>query len=161
MKQTHSSAGIAQNTLLAVVRFFQRVSDERLAKKLVKRIYSLPKEEWIEVEHTFNRWRFPMKFYDLMPKWWLKKWDKQKGERAIKIISPVMNIVHKEFGNKEELRYHNVYLGKMTNDEFEYWYDFARGTESISAYYDKKFNVEKIKWWDEDVYKKLSELNVW
>ena len=160
--ETPSVSPAFAKQLLAAVRAikdrFHKWQDERLAQRLIERLYTLEEWQWIPAEHTFNSWKFPLEFYDLIPKWWKRG---MKINRAMRVISPVMDVVHTKFGRKEELRYHNVHKGKMTNDEFEFWYNLDRNGNNLSDYYDKRYKVEQIKWWDEETFKKLSELNVW
>jgi hypothetical protein len=109
-----------------------------------------------------------MKFYDLVPTWWLKK---KKADRPMRIISPLMDIVKNEFGEKEQLRYHNVYKGKMTNAEFEYWWDNFSNTnrskpsvfndEKHKKYYERSCIINELHWWEDDVFEKLSAAKVW
>lgn len=143
--------------LLAVIHYINRISDNRRAKRLIKRLYELPKENWLRIDHTLNRWEFPMEFFDLMPHWWLLKKDM---DRQMAIISPVMHIVNEEFGRKEQLRYHNVFNGKMTNEEFEYWFNLNRNDIDIHTYYDRKHKVKTLNWWQDDIFQKLSDAAV-
>ncbi len=134
----------------------QRLHDEYLKRKIIERIQSIDRRQWIAIEHKFNRWEFPVEFYNLIPKWWKGFGDDQHHD----FISPVCNFISNNFNNKEKLEYHNVWNGCMTLEEFEYWWN-TRNTIKNTEYYHKRSNIQKIKWWEDDVYNKLSELNLW
>lgn len=131
--------------------------DKRLSDKLVKRLMILPKDQWLEYGHIFNTWGFPVEFYDLLPNWWKGSFPMK---RAARIINNVTEVIKSEFGNKEELRYHNVFCGNMYDLEFEYWFNNVRiGCEnhekSFNLYYNRKNKFGNIRFWDDDVYEKL------
>ncbi len=130
--------------------------DKVLIEKLLNRFYESPKDMWIYYDHTFNSWEFPLEFYDLIPNWWFDS----SMDRKHQVLKPIAKLVKDEFGLKEELRYHNVQKGDMTDEEFEYWFKNKDEEWFFYNYYDKKRNIEKIQWWKEDVYQKLVELNI-
>ena len=140
--------------------------DRRKAKRMVAKIHTIPKEKWMELEHQFNRWQFPMEFREFAPRLWGKKgkWD---SERMSAIISPLVKVVNDEFGHKEMLRFHNVCKGKMTNIEFEYWYDNVsmsnrnRSEDAFRKYYDRRKKIDELEWWKDDVFEKLSTVLGW
>lgn len=155
---------ISSNLLLLAVRFLNEISDRRRAKKMVAKLHTLPKESWIAIDRQFNVWEFPMEFREFMPRWWMKK---RTIERAMAIISPLMKVVKNEFGNKEQLRFHNVFKGKMTNAEFEYWYENVsmsngnRSEEAVKKYYERRRKVDELEWWKDEVFEKLSTVAGW
>ncbi len=135
---------------------------EKEANLLVKKLHSLDKDLWLHIGHTLNSWKFPLEFYDVMPKWYLKNTSMKIAQ---KLINPVLEEIHKQFGHKEELRYHNVFRGKMSDLEFEYWYDnFSIGNINGKnrgggdEYYDRKFAIEKLKWWEDEIWEKIKPL---
>jgi hypothetical protein len=130
--------------------------DSRLICKSVMRLISLNKNNWIRYGNKFNSWEFPIEFYDLIPKWWTIGSD---IHRASKIIRPIRKIITDTFGEKEELRYHNVVNGKMSDSEFEYWWtirDDNLDGDKFKSYYDKKFKMEELEWWKEEVFNKIN-----
>lgn len=140
---------------------FEDYIDNKLSQKIIKRLLSTPKDEWLSIGHTFNRWEFPIEFYDLIPSWWSKEWDKHLRDRAFRITNSVASEISKEFSTKEQLRFHNVTIGSMTDEQFEYWFGNIRNNpNSSSIYYDRMFNIEKIKWWEDDTYSKIEKLNI-
>lgn len=126
--------------------------DKILIQKLLLRLYCLDERLWLSFSEDFNSWKFPMEFYDLIPKWWRYK---MPIKRASDLINPVMMAIREKFGHKEELRFHNVDRGGMTNDEFEYWYSIHENGAKAEEYYNRRFEIESIKWWEDDVYEKL------
>jgi len=153
--------------------FFTNKSNNRISRKIIKRLYEIPKDQWIPIYSKFNIWEFPEQFYDLIPMidpyCWKGIGYKKKCNTALKIIAPVLAIITKEFGEKELLRYHNVNYGDMTYDEFEYWYEKVRphinivGKTSIqsSEYHNRKNKINKIKFWEDDIFEKLCKADVW
>lgn len=136
--------------------------DKTLAKKLVKRLHTIDKEQWIRINHTFNRWDFPIEFYDIMPKWWLDESRQGWMDRKHEIISPVMEVIDTVFSRKEQLMYHNVTVGKMTEQEFEYWYDMnTKDDKKVIDFYTRESLINSIKWWEDETFEKLSKLNLW
>lgn len=83
--------------------FMQKKANQKIAEKMISKLYSIPKDNWLEIDHQLNQWQFPMVFIEFMPKWWptggLMK-------PRMQIISPVMKIIQDEFGHKEQLRFH-------------------------------------------------------
>lgn len=119
---------------------YNSAKDRRLAKKLVKRLKSLDEDYWLHFWEKLNNWEFPIEFYDLIPAWWSVGMDVR---RAIFVVSPVLWEIESRFGEKERLWYSNVQKGRMTEDEFEYWYSLDE--DELEKYYIKK---AKTKWWD-------------
>lgn len=126
-----------------------------------KRLMATDKIYWIYIQHTLNMWRIPEQFYDLRPLWW--KFGKLP-RKTYNFINPIMQIVNAQFSEKEKLRYHNVYVGKMTNEEFEYWYENCsmrspepKNNESINIYYERRWFIDKIEWWKDDVFNVIKE----
>jgi hypothetical protein len=159
--------GFFARPVLSVVRFLNEISDRKRANKMIAKLHTLPKENWLAYDRQFNRWEFPMDFREFTPSWWGKK-ERWYSKRKMAIISPLMEIVMNEFGYKEQLRYHNVFKGKMTNAEFEYWYENKimtssknRTDEAFNKYYDRRRKLEELEWWKDDVYVKLSTVLGW
>lgn len=153
------SASVEASPMLAGVRAIkERFQDWQLSNRLVQRLRSMEKEKWIYISHTFNSWEFPVEFYDLIPKWWNQP---VHYKRKCKVINPLMTIVDKHFTRKEQLRYHNVFRGKMSNDEFEYWFYLDTNGLDITEYYERKWKIEGLRWWQDDVFEKLTDAKVW
>ena len=103
---------------MSPIKFIQKKLDQRLVKRLIKRLHSLPENNWIEYGHTFNKWEFPMDFYSLIPRWWgLKNMD-----RMYEVIRSVHDAIRVKFGEKEELMYHHLNELKSTEGAFEDWW---------------------------------------
>jgi hypothetical protein len=132
--------------------------DEILAQKMVDRLNSFPKEKWIFFYHDFNRWAFPMEFYDLLPSWWLTKGE--FGKRRYNILSPVCDLIRFHFTEKQLLAFHNCYMGNMTEKEFEYWYEISRfsSDEVLQKYYDRSRKIEELHWWKDEVFEKIEKI---
>lgn len=127
--------------------------DKRLQKKFIKRLLSIDKSRWIGINRTFNFWSIPPEFYDLIPKWW--KYNKLP-RKTFAFIRPVMQIIDDVFTKEEQLRYHNVQKGKMTDAEFTFWNSMdSFGEERVSRYYDRADYMDKIEWWKDDVFEKI------
>ena len=129
-----------------------------LSKKLMERLNETKKSEWLRIANTFNSWEFPISFYDLIPKWW----GKPGMNKASEVITPIIDRVKREFGEKEMLRFHNVTTGRMSNDEFEYWFDnistlMGSGKE-VDKYYERLYFMQSIHWWEDEVFEKLQKL---
>jgi hypothetical protein len=159
--------GFFAKPVLSVVRFLNEICDQRRANKMIAKLHTLPKDSWIALARQLNGWEFPMEFREFTPRWWGKK-GKWNSKRMMAIISPLMKVVNDEFGNKEQLRYHNVFKGKMTNAEFEYWYENIsvinsknRTDEAFNKYYDRRRKIEELEWWKDEVYEKLSTVAGW
>jgi polyhydroxyalkanoate synthesis regulator phasin len=160
-KTSKELKGNSTNLLLLAVRFITEILDRRRVRGMLAKLHSLPKEEWIRIGHQFNSWTFPMEFYEFMPNWWVKK-GKWNGDRAYRIVHPICETVRNEVGEKEGLRYHNVYKGKMTNEEFEYWFANIRmqskniNEDLTRKYYDRRVKMDTVRWWEDEVFEKLS-----
>lgn len=159
--------GFFTKPLLSLVRFLNEISDKRRANRMVAKLHTLPKENWIAFDWQFNRGEFPIEFREFTPIWWCKK-GKFNSERMMTIISPLMDVVEDEFGEKEQLRFHNVFKGKMTNAEFEYWYENIsmingknRTDEARNKYYDRRRKIDELEWWKDEVFDKLSTVSGW
>lgn len=141
--------------LKSLVTKWQLFLDKKLSRKILNRLESLDRNKWLYIGDRFNRWEFPIEFYDLIPKWYMLGCN---VKRAMLITSLTMQRIRTEFGYKEELRAHNVGM-KMTNDEFDFWYDNVRGSNNgnIDSYYDRVFKMEEIHWWEDAVWAKISE----
>ncbi len=131
--------------------------DDRSSKKILNRLKGLKTDMWLYYYEKFNSWEFPLEFYDLIPIWWKSG---SNPKRALKVLDLVMKEIKIKFSEKEQLRYHNVSNGRMTNEEFDFWYDVIRtdnyeDTPEKKKYYDRSFAVETIQWWKDDVYNKL------
>jgi len=135
----------------ALSRKIAEISDRWRVQRMIKRLYSTPGERWLEIRDDFNKWKFPVGFYEFAPKWWGVP-GKHNGERAMRIVSPVIDEISKVFNEKERLRYHNVVVGKMSDAEFEYWY-YNIGLRprlssiSESEYYYRQMKVRSLEWW--------------
>lgn len=139
------------------MRYLRKLLDKRLSKRLVRRLYSTPKNEWLEILHNFNGWGFPLSFFDLIPRWWASDHDTM---RKYNVIKPVMKIVKKEFSEEERLRYHNVSCLNMNNKEFDYWFKNVSYNHSETNYYSRRFKMNGLEWWRDDVYEKLEKSGV-
>lgn len=129
------------------------MTDIELSRALVERLKTIPLDEWIEIEHQFNSWIIPMRFYDLMPKWWLS--NDEPMRRRFDLINAVCEVIDSKIPQKEQLQYHNVQKrSAMTVEEFEYWYSI-RGIDD--SYWTKRVFMESIHWWEDDVFNKIKE----
>lgn len=76
-----------------------------------------------------------------------------------------MDIIDRNFSHEEQLRFHNVTIGKMTNKEFDYWYHYVclsvsnEKEYSAISYYDKRSFMEEIEWWKDDSFVKSSVMD--
>lgn len=130
------------------------IVDKRLQRKFIKRLLSIEKNKWVAINHTFNRWQIPPEFYDLIPKWWGYN---NLPKKTFAFIRPIMEIVDNIFTKEEQLRYHNVEKGKMTDAEFTYWYSIERFEKDIMKYYEKRKYMDSIEWWKDDVFGKIKK----
>lgn len=122
------------------------------AYRIKKRLLSFDKELWLNFGWQFNFWEFPIQFYDLIPFWYRYGCN---NKFASKLLCPMNDEIRRVFTEKEQLRYHNVFKGKKTDEEFEFW--FSNRIKNNNDYYYMRYEVDKIKWWEKDVYKKLVE----
>lgn len=125
--------------------------DKELSEKLIERLKTFDEDRWIDIAHTFNGWVFPTGFYDLVPNWW------RMGTREHLVLRPLMQMVTDKFGNKEQLRFHNVSMGNMSNEEFEYWYSIRDNPDDkiYTDYCNKRHAIEKLHWWKDEIFEKL------
>ncbi len=137
------------------------LSDRRRSKLILERLLLFPIEHWAYFWGEFNSWRFPHGFRDLRPFWWDQK-GKKIGERMRKLNADVFNKIKVTIPQKELLRVHNVgRLGGMTNDEYEYWWNVSHvdNCNGIDlTYYERKQVLEKLHWWEDDVFEKIKEI---
>jgi len=140
----------------------QNYFDKRLGAKIVDRIKRSDKSLWLYYHHEINNWGLPPEFYDLMPRWMRRR--TKTGiyvERHMTIYRIVSAFIRQHFTHKDELRYHNVVVGRMSKGEFDYWYDncFLSSPkcddEAINKFYDRRNFYESIEWWRDDVFIKI------
>ncbi|HNQ42536.1 MAG TPA: hypothetical protein PKL22_10600 [Saprospiraceae bacterium] len=132
-----------------------------IARKLVERLKSLPDDEgqWIGYYDTFNKWEFPVEFYDLIPMGWTAELSREAMKKKSEIIHDVMEVVKNKYGDKEILRRHNVnHHHSMTNEEFEHWYSLS--SDKQTEYHERRMYIERIHWWKDEVFKKIKSLNI-
>src|ERR1700679_943454 len=125
----------------------------RLQRKMIDRLWTIDKREWLSIGHGLNNWEFSHHFYDLIPKWWNKR-----PRKWVVFLQPISDVIDKEFSHKEQLRYHNVQCGSITNEEFEYWYDHVRGdgrNAEKTDYYDRRRYIDRIEWWKDEVFEAI------
>ncbi len=132
--------------------------DAILTKKLLKRLESLDKRDWLWYGHQFNNWAFPIEFYDLIPKWY-RRHGRYIGDRRFKIINPVCERIRDAFSLKDELWFNNVVNGRMSESEFEYWFSLRNGNTETS-YYHRLFEVKELKWWEDETFEKLKSIGL-
>lgn len=131
------------------------------ADALIAKLKTIDKGVWLHIGHTLNGWEFPIDLYDVMPHWYLTN---RSIKRAMKLISPVIKVIRDEFGNKEELRFHNVVRGSMSNLEFEYWYDnfSIEGSKNTgqpeNTYYERSYEMDRLEWWKDEIWEKIKPL---
>jgi hypothetical protein len=91
-----------------------------LKEQLLARIKTLSEPEMIEVAHELNCWRTHPLIADIMPGSWSWPGDEpiRKSPQSI-----AMRYVTETVGRKAQLRYHNVRKGRMTEEEFEAWWN--------------------------------------
>jgi len=137
----------------------KRLSDEKLSfldrwrqKRIIKKLLTIDKNYWMGINHTLNRWRIPQELHSIFPRWYKKS---RLPKKAFAFITPIMKIIDAEFSHEEQLRYHNVVKGKMTDAEFDYWYSQDRFGKLSEEYYIKREYMDKIDWWKEDVFEKI------
>jgi hypothetical protein len=133
--------------------------DKLRQKRIIKRLLKTDKKYWIAIGHDLNGWIMPPQFYDLIPSWWNRNGG--IARKSFVFIRPISEIIDSEFSRKEQLRFHNVFKGKMTDAEFEYWWQNTTiNRENTLAYYDKAFFIEKVEWWKDDIFEAIkSALN--
>ncbi len=134
-----------------------KLTNFELSKKIMERLNETEKSEWLRIANTFNSWEFPISFYDLIPKWWGKPGMNQAAE----VITPIIDRVKREFGEKEMLRFHNVTKGRMSDSEFEYWFDNLSTSgvdKEYAKYYNRKCFIQSLNWWEDEVFEKLQRL---
>jgi len=139
------------------MKYIQKYLDKRLANKLLERLLSRDKKEWMYFYHCFNTWQFPPTFYDLIPEWWGRP---LKGDRMYFVISKVISEIRNEISEKELLRFNNVRMGKMTNDEYEYWWEIKGDDDRMMAFYKRQNYYHSVKFWQDNVFKKIESLNI-
>lgn len=140
--------------------FIQNFFDKRLCNKIANRFNMLDKNMWLSYGHTFNRWQFPEDFYDLMPRWYRKgNRGRLNTNRYMTIYRTAAKLVDSHFTNKEQLRYHNVIMGKMSEGEFEYWYENISRInvtdQVINKFYARRDKINEIEWWKDEVFEKI------
>lgn len=136
------------------------IIDAYRARKIIERLQEINKSEWARICYSFEKWEFPIEFYDLMPSWWNDFVTNNYGKtaREYNIIYPVIHKIRKEIGRYGVLRYLHVTVRLINPDEFEYWYSrFGEqyNEEEFNAYHEKKRKFKKIRWWDDEVFSKL------
>lgn len=91
-----------------------------LKEQLLERIKTLSEPEMIEVAHALNHWRTHPLIVDIMPDGWSWSGDEpiRKAPQSI-----AMRYVTETVGRKAQLRFHNVTNGRMTEEEFEKWWN--------------------------------------
>lgn len=127
--------------------------DDLLAVALLERLITLPKENWTHYYRKFNHWGFPDDFYDLIPDWYDPR--VLNTDRLMAINTKVMERIKNEFTNEAILRIHNVEYGRMTDDEFTYWYHNRDRDEIFSKYYPREKQFKELHFWDDDVWERL------
>lgn len=144
------SAPPSKKKAMSPIKYIQNKLDKRLVRRLIKKLNSLPEDNWIEYAHTFNKWEFPMDFYNLIPKWWgLKNMD-----RMYEVIRSVHDAIRVKFGEKEEMKYHHLNELKSTEGAFEDWWA-KRNSDEIEEHIRRSIKYESIKWWKDDVFNRL------
>jgi hypothetical protein len=134
--------------------------DSILIKKLLKRLESLDKDYWLWYGHQFSDWRFPVEFYDLIPRWYSKR-GRYIRDRRYKLTRPIFERIYSEFSVEEQLRFHNVIVGRMSEAEFDYWYSIScTDKEAERTYYDRHFYVKQLRWWENEIFEKLRSIGL-
>lgn len=131
--------------------------DRRRQEKIIRRLLTIDKREWLEIGHMLNSWQWHRRFLDLIPRWWPKR-----PKKWFVFIHPITQIIEQEFGKRAELEYHNVHRGRMTRKEFAYWFDHVhtddlsdRNKEAATQYYSRVMFMEEIEWWRDDIFEKI------
>lgn len=144
-----------------LIRKYEDSIDNLYIRMLIKRLYKIPTEEWIGIWDTLNRWEMPISFYDIIPIYGYKGTAKSH-DRLFKTITPVTKIIESTHSIKELLRFRNVRHETLkSDDEFEYWFANVRGNKNETGYYYRMSFVEGLKWWEDDVFKKLCDTFGW
>lgn len=132
--------------------------DKCRQRRIIRKIKTIDKLQWTGMEHTFNRWEWPRQLWQFIPPWWL---DEKLPRKAYVFLRPICDLLKSTFTDKERSRYHNVIMGRMTEGEFEYWYEnlsLVRGDEKTNAaYYDKVNFMEQLEWWKDDVFAAIQQ----
>lgn len=140
-------------------RILENWFDAILTKKLLKRLESLDRRDWLWYDNQFNNWGFPVEFYDLIPRWWNS--SKVRKGRRFELIWPVCERIQNEFSRKDQLRFHNVGERRMSEAEFDYWYSITKiNDEAVRIYYHRYYEVRKLKWWEDETFEKLKSIGL-
>lgn len=138
-----------------LVKKYKDFIDSLYINKMKKKLNETPKDEWLSIYETLNKWEFPVVFYKHIP---LYVYDgtKKSHDRHYNIIRKIMESIEEEFSRKEILKFHNQIGGKyMSDSHFEYWYNNVRRSENSGEYYRRLFLFEDIEWWKDNVFEKL------
>jgi len=150
------------SVIVLVLMFISRLFLQIQAYRIKRRLLSFDKVRWIDFGWQFNNWDFPIEFYDLIPYWYRYGSHFKSGS---KLIRPLMREIDKNFSNKEQLRHHNVLRGRMTDEQFNFWYDTCSLSnayrnskeDSWDNFYFREKGFKQIEWWKDEVYESLEK----
>jgi len=138
-----------------ILEEFQKWQDERVSRRIVERLFTFPKDRWVQFDWIFNQWDFPIEFYDLIP----RGYNSYTMKRKYRVIEKVCDVFRENVSWEVQLRFHNVVMNKrMTDKEFDYWFSLRFDDEKDnknSIYFERKKQFENIEFWKDDVYERL------
>lgn len=128
--------------------------DKKLLIKVFEIIDKSQKEDLLEFYRDFNYGKIPLPMYHLIPDWWTLD-NERRFQFTIKVLDKIRTVCTE----KELSKNHNVFHGKMSYDEFEYWFDNCslRSGKFDENFYPRRNTIENLHWWKDDVFNKLVE----